>query len=430
MFTEEIRLRNVKLRKMSLFLFLFCGICMFFTFEKKNSLLFARTISPIYVKSIVLSKICKETSQKEELLLAINNPDCPQKGDPQLVQVTVMNSSQSAKGVGIVVEVRKNEQILNLGLPKVTRNVAPLDTKRTIYEFQIPNEAGQYQISARIYDPTFRQLLSRSDPGVNRIFYIPSEEELESARNEKVAKAQAALQAKEITFEPVDLKWQGIDVIPLHVLKGEPFRIRTHLMNVGGDIAQNIQVQIAYYNLRLPRRKTVFATRSVPILAAGETMTLELEYQLPEDQILGEYKIVAIADTEKKILEASEENNEVHSKEIRVGDIKLNLPLDQFRFTTGGLFLFQWDSLIYSEFKLQIGTNPNFDDPDTYFDLPQGDRWIADKELVPLSGELPKMALGLMQTSGREVIYWRVAGRRSDGKQSFSDVRSFTIDTE
>ena len=34
-----------------------------------------------------------------------------------------------------------------------------------------------------------------------------------------------------------------------------------------------------------------------------------------------------------------------------------------------------------------------FEDPASYMDLPQGDRWIADKELVPLSSESRRTSL-------------------------------------
>ena len=68
-----------------------------------------------------------------------------------------------------------------------------------------------------------------------------------------------------------------------------------------------------------------------------------------------------------------------------------------------------------------------FEDSGAFFDLPQGDRWIADKEIVPLSGELPGMALGLMKSLEKNKLYWRVIGRRSTGKQAISGIRSFSI---
>ena len=75
---------------------------------------------------------------------------------------------------------------------------------------------------------------------------------------------------------------------------------------------------------------------------------------------------------------------------------------------------------------IEIG-DKNFEDFGAFFDLPQGDRWIADKEIVPLSGELPGMALGLMKSLEKNKLYWRVIGRRSTGEQAISGIRSFSI---
>ena len=97
---------------------------------------------------------------------------------------------------------------------------------------------------------------------------------------------------------------------------------------------------------------------------------------------------------ENNIDELKEKNNEAKSNVIRLSDIKLLLPSDKFSFEENGLFLFQWDSLAFSEFKIQVGVDKKFEDSGSYFDLPQGNRWIADKEMVPLAGELPGMAMG------------------------------------
>ena len=84
-----------------------------------------------------------------------------------------------------------------------------------------------------------------------------------------------------------------------------------------------------------------------------------------------------------------------------------------------------WLLMVY--FCIHQGFDDKFEDPRLYFDLPQGDRWIADKELVPLTGELPGMAMGLMQTSQKNKLFWRVIGRNISGQQAISDVQSFTI---
>ena len=137
--------------------------------------------------------------------------------------------------------------------------------------------------------------------------------------------------------------------------------------------------------------------------------------------------MVAVIDPDNELSEASEDNNEIKSNIFQLSDIKLLLPSDTFVFEENGLFLFQWDSLVFSEFKIQVGVDKNFEDSGAFFDLPQGDRWIADKEIVPLSGELPGMALGLMKSLEKNKLYWRVIGRRSTGEQAISGIRSFSI---
>ena len=103
------------------------------------------------------------------------------------------------------------------------------------------------------------------------------------------------------------------------------------------------------------------------------------------------------------------------------------MPTDKFTFEENGLFLFQWDSLAFSEFKIQVGVDEKFEDSGSYFDLPQGNRWIADKELVPLAGELPGMAMGLMRAKKKNQLFWRVIGRQASGKQAISGIRMFRI---
>ena len=174
-------------------------------------------------------------------------------------------------------------------------------------------------------------------------------------------------------------------------------------------------------------RKSVIAVPTARVMAPGEIITFNLEYTLPEDQLMGKYQIIATVDPENDIEELKEKNNEAKSNVIRLSDIKLLLPSDKFTFEENGLFLFQWDSLAFSEFKIQVGVDKKFEDSGSYFDLPQGNRWIADKEMVPLAGELPGMAMGLMRAKEKNQLYWRGIGRQASGRQAISGIRKFTI---
>lgn len=383
--------------------------------------------SDFVITSIVVSKNCVETQNFETLLQALENPDCPKSGEIQLIQVSVENNSPTPRRVTIVLEIKRDGA--QVKQHSETRTLPSSGRYRMLYSYPIPEVGGRYDLSAQIIDAQSKKILAISRPGVERDFYILKQSEIEDAvilEEEKLIE-EAKRTPQPLEFEPADLRWEGVYVIPKHVLRGEKFLVRMDLINVGGDIARPVQAQLDYYNVRLPRRRTAIATPTTESLAPGETATFELEYTFPDDQLLGEYQLLAIADPRNLIQESDAENNQLTSEVIRLSDIKILIPPEGFEFEETGLFLFQWDSVLFREFKLQIGIDEKFKDPANYFDLPQGDRWVADKELVPLPGELPVLAQGLMKTHRKSIAFWRVIGRRSDGSQAFSDVRTFSI---
>ena len=78
-----------------------------------------------------------------------------------------------------------------------------------------------------------------------------------------------------------------------------------------------------------------------------------------------------------------------------------------------------------------MGIDPAFRETENFFDLPQGDKWTKDKEIVPLEGELPAMAQGLMEKDNSRKLYWRVTARDSKTKKKgVSRVFQFTIKPE
>ena len=382
------------------------------------------------ILSIVLSRNCPDSMVPETLVQSVENPECPHIGENQLIQVTAANYGKKEVRVGIELLILRNDQPIPNSPRWQGQLIPPYDRIRVLHSYKIPEGGGRFHVSARIWDSSFKHILEYSKQGVDRSFTAPSPADIEEAQardRKKKEEELAALAPKKLEFDQPDLRWEEAKVIPKHVLRGEPFRVRLSLVNVGGDIVRSIENRVEYYNSRLPLRKTLIAEPKVEVMAPGEAITFELEYTLPDDQLLGDYEIFAVTDPKNMIVESKEDNNEIRSNAIRLSDIKLLLPTDEFKFDADGLFLFQWDSLVFSEFKIQIGIDDKFEEPGTLFDLPQGDRWIADKELVPLSGELPQMAQGLMQTFNKEKVYWRVVGRKANGKQSVSDVRTFTI---
>lgn len=388
----------------------------------------------LLVESIVLSKNCPipdgpdlVKSSPEIVLKSVEDPYCPKINDIQLVQVTIRNNSSEVRSVGAEVLVSLDGNRLDQNHRQIF-TIPPREDVRMLHDIVL-EAAGRYRIAARVWDTDFEKPITESNPGVNRQFYIATQDDLAAAQQQLVemqtsgrAPAPAPLE-----FDPPDLRWESVTVIPQHLLRGEPLKMRLNLVNVGGDVVRDVLCQVDYYNERQPRRRTTIANPIANIIAPGETVTFDLEYIPPTDQLLGEYKIAVSVDPDNQIKELNEDNNGMESETIRLSDVKLLLPANNFAFEEKGLFLFQWDSLMFAEFKVQVGVDENFEDPRLYFDLPQGDRWIADKELVPLTGELPGMAMGLMQTSQKNKLFWRVIGRNISGQQAISDVQTFTI---
>ena len=50
--------------------------------------------------------------------------------------------------------------------------------------------------------------------------------------------------------------------------------------------------------------------------------------------------------------------------------------------------------------------------------------------MVPLSGELPGMAIGLMKSKETNRLYWRVIGRQASGRKAVSGIYRFSIISE
>ena len=381
----------------------------------------------VEIPSIVISKNCSQVRFPELHDEAQQHPDCPKYGDIQLIQVTLKN--KSSKILPAIIEVLIQREGNALSTIRREKQLPPRSLIRLLFQYQIPQKGGEYQVSAKIleFEEPYRSVVS-SKPLVNQRFYLLKQSEIDLVKEtEKLRITEQQRTPQQLKFDPPDLKWEKIHVIPKHVLRGEKLRIRIDLTNVGGDLARNIKSRVNFYNVRLPKRKTIIAEPAVELLAPGETATFELEYTFPGDQILGEYKIQAIADVKNLITEIDEENNLLASELMQLSDIKLLLPPNEFTFEKEGLFLFQWDSITFREFKLQIGIDQKFDDPNNYFELPQGGRWVSDKELSPLKGELPEMGLGLTKRFRVQKLYWRVIGRQSSGQQTHSTPYSFSI---
>ena len=385
--------------------------------------------------AIVLSKTCPlpdgpdmSIDSPDSILKSMSNPDCPKHGDNQLVQTAIANLGSTPKQVGVEIKIKVNAEELKTKRHRKVYTIQAGDTARVLHEIALEN-TGRYQISVRVWDANFKRILVNTTTGDERYFFIASPQDLEIAKTQLAS--GVVVSGKRIIsplkFDPPDLRWESVQILPKHALRGEKLRLRLNLMNAGGDIVKDIASKIQYYNVKQPMRKSVIAMPNTRVMAPGEIITFDLEYILPDDQLLGNYQIIATVDPENELEELKENNNITKSNVIKLSDIKLLLPTDKFSFEENGLFLFQWDSLAFSEFKIQVGVDEKFEDPGSYFDLPQGNRWIADKELIPLAGELPGMAMGLMRAKKKNQLYWRVIGRQASGRQAISGINRFSI---
>ena len=395
----------------------------------------ANQSSALKIIAIILSQTCPlpagpdmTIASPDSILKSVNNPDCPKHGDTQLVQTAIANQAKSPTKVGVEIKVRVDGQELKKKRLRKVYTIQSSDTARVLHEIDLEN-TGIYQISVRIWDAQFKRILLNTTAGDERYFFIASPQDIEVANTQLATGVRVSGKRiiSPLKFDPPDLRWESVQVLPKHALRGEKLRLRLNLMNVGGDIVKDVTAKIQYYNVKQPMRKSIIAMPSAQVMAPGEIVTFDLEYILPDDQLLGKYQIAVTVDPENEIEELKEKNNVAKSNVIRLSDIKLLLPTDKFTFEENGLFLFQWDSLAFSEFKIQVGVDEKFEDSGSYFDLPQGNRWIADKELVPLAGELPGMAMGLMRAKKKNQLFWRVIGRQASGKQAISGIHRFRI---
>ena len=395
----------------------------------------ADQVTGLKIIAIVLSKTCPlpdgpdmAIDSPDSILKSVTNPSCPKLGDKQLIQTAIQNQGKSPKHAGIEITVNIDGTELKKKRHRKVYTIQGGDTAKVLHEIDLEN-TGRYQIAVRIWDSRFKRILLNTSSGDERLFYIASPKDVEVAKTHLAS--GVIVSGKRIIsplkFDPPDLRWETVQVLPKHALRGEKLRLRLNLINAGGDIVQDVSTKVQYYNVKQPMRKSVIALPTARVMAPGEIITFDLEYTLPEDQLMGKYQIIATVDPENDIEELKEKNNEAKSNVIRLSDIKLLLPSDKFTFEENGLFLFQWDSLAFSEFKIQVGVDKKFEDSGSYFDLPQGNRWIADKEMVPLAGELPGMAMGLMRAKEKNQLYWRVIGRQASGRQAISGIRKFTI---
>ena len=266
----------------------------FFSLIFFSASIHAQKAPPLEIMAVVLSKTCPlpdspdlQMNSPESIMKSAEDHSCPRQGDLQLVQAAVTNLSNKPQQVGFEFDIKVNNKTSTRKNLRKVIQINALDTLRVMHQVML-DETGLYRITVKLWDPQFKSLYTQTPIGEERQFLIASRSEIEEAQlqmtggGDKGSRRPVSLQ-----FDPPDLRWESAQVIPKHALRGERLRIRLNLMNVGGDIVQGTRARIEYFNTRQPRRKTIIGTPTAYVMAPGEVVTFDLEYILPEDQLLG-----------------------------------------------------------------------------------------------------------------------------------------------
>ena len=364
-------------------------------------------------------------------------------GQEQLAQVTLRNTVDRPMQIGVRAEML-DAQDRRVGAPRdVLVEIAAKDESQEFFRFPSPRWKGKFTVRVELFTPDFKEKLLTGTPAFLAPFTVLNGPEMPAA-----AQAQTAAMLPSggrsrglrvgppsfappsgLRFDQPDLLWENVRLANAQALSGEPLKVMADLRNVGGDVARGVEVKVEYFNTRSTGRRIPVNQTSVLALAPGEKVEMEFEAAITEDAPNEEYQIALAIDPEGKLDEANRQNNAlVLPSRISFRRIKLIFPDPDYVFEDSGLFLFRWDSRRFDEFKVQVGTNPEFDTQGTYFDLPQGAKWSTSRELVPLEGELPGMAEGLMERAKTDKLYWRVQARDSKtGKTGTSAALPFMI---
>ncbi|MBU3917798.1 hypothetical protein KKA14_19915 [bacterium] len=398
-------------------------------------LLFALTILP--QNSLANRKPFKSISI-EEITIGEKRIET---GREQLIEVLLKNRLR--KSIPITVElviVLPNHNLITFGSKNA--DIGAESETRVLIPYPINKErGGDYTVSVKVLSQKGK-LLVKSTPKQNKLFFAvdPSRKNQQPSRfkdpknsikdNSQVKKENKI--KNPVYFDPPDLAFQQISLLNNDsVLRGETAHIRLVLTNIGGDVAANVDYTVYWYFAHRPKKRTKFYADRISIIAPGEKKIIEIPVTIPVTEQKGKYFVVGIIDESNQIKETDESNNEMTSnKEIIFSDIALVFPNVSHSFAEDGLFLFQWRSKKYNQFKVQISSNEFFSNPGDIFEIPKGENsegWTSSDTIKPMSGELPSLALSLMESSGTDFLYWRVKAKDPQGGTTESAARKFFI---
>lgn len=366
-------------------------------------------------------------------------------GRKQLIEVLIKNAIGKDVEANVKLSlVLPNHNIITFGNRSV--NLKAKSDTRVLIPYPIQrNKGGDYTVGAKIYSKKGR-VLAKNTARQQQLFFAvdpsrkhqkPSRksslEQQEARKKEEIKKKEEMEAAKPLVmFDPPDLVIRDLSI--LHndsILRGETAHARITVVNEGGDIAINSKLNVYWYFAPRPNRKIEALTDVIKIIAPGEKKIIEVPVTIPAVEQKGQYMVYAILDEPNLIPELDDNNNHFTSKKPLIfNDIALVFPDDSHAFAEDGLFKFEWRSKKFNRFKVQISADKLFSDLEEIFELPKGgnsEGWTPADFIKPLSGEMPAMALALMESNGIDYLYWRVRAKDSEGGTTESSIRKFHI---
>jgi hypothetical protein len=192
----------------------------------------ADQVSGLKIIAIVLSKTCPlpdgpdmAIDSPDSILKSVTNPSCPKLGDKQLIQTAIQNQGKSPKHAGIEITVNVDGTELKKKRHRKVYTIQAGDTAKVLHEIDLEN-TGRYQIAVRIWDSRFKRILLNTISGDERLFYIASPQDVEVAKTHLAS--GVIVSGKRIIsplkFDPPDLRWETVQVLPKHALLGEIMR--------------------------------------------------------------------------------------------------------------------------------------------------------------------------------------------------------------
>ncbi len=363
-------------------------------------------------------------------------------GRNQLIEVLVKNStSSSIEVIAKLSIVLPNHNVVPFGNRRLS--LGSKSETRILFPFPIDkNRGGDYTVGAKIYSLKGK-VLAKNPEKIKTYFFAVDP----TRRNQKPKRPKTSSSSKDgnkdsqnnkksvkplVEFDPPDLTIKKISILNNNsILRGETAHIRLVISNEGGDIASNVNYSIYWYFAPRINRKKNSLNDVIKIIAPGEKKVIEVPVTIPEIELKGEYFVYATVDEANTIRETDEKNNSITTKEsIIFSDIALVFPDDLHSFAEDGLFKFQWRSKKFTHFKVQVSSNELFSDLEEIFELPKGEGsegWTPADWIKPLAGEMPAMALALMESNGIDYLFWRVIAKDTEGNTTESSVRKFYI---